>query len=138
MVTEEELDVKSVGVSGICIYPKFDILVSGGDSKWWTSFIYRHFLQGIKSKRFQKLVLLLYMLSYPSSDAGMSDILKERVYEIKKNNIERYRREIRSWSYKEENLSVLEIEEIMQILDVSRAGAIEYKNTLEAIMHFLH
>lgn len=133
MVTEEELDVRNTG-----IYPKFDILVSGGDSKskWWTSFIYRHYLEGIKSKRFQKLVLLLYMLSFPSSDAGMSDILKNRVNEIKKKDSERYHREIQSWSYKEEGLSVLEIEEIMEILGVSRISAIDYKNTLKAIMYF--
>lgn len=135
LVREEELDVRNAG-----IYPKFGIIVNNrvkyGDSEWWTNFIFRFFIKGIKSEKMQKLVFLLYILSYPSSDAGMSDILKKRVDETKKHDRERYQREIISHNYMEENLEALEIEEIMEILTCSRSLAKEYKNTLKAIMWF--
>ncbi len=127
MVTEKELDVKDVG-----IYRRFLF----ADSEWWTSFIYRFHLEGIKSEKLQKLAYLMYILSYPSSAAGVSDILKNRVNEIAKNDSERYHREIKSRSYKESNLRVLEIEEIMNLLQCSRRAAIDYKNTLKSIFYY--
>lgn len=131
MVTEEELGVRDVGIYKKFLFPADKS--AGRDDEWWTSFIYRFYLRGIKSGKLQKLVYLLYILSYPISDAGISDILRERVNEIAKNDSERYHREIKSWSYKESNLNVLGIEEIMRLLQCSRRAAIDYKNTLEAM-----
>lgn len=134
MVTEEELDVRDTGIYKKFIFPADES--AGRNDEWWTSYIYRFHIKGIKSNNMQKLAYLMYILLYPSSDAGLSDILKNRVNEIKKKDSERYHREIMSWSYKKENLSVLEIEEIMRLLQCSRRAAKDYKNTLEAIFYY--
>lgn len=111
--------------------------VKYGDDNWWTSYIYRYYIKDVKSSKFQKLLFLLYIISYPVDDGGIGDLLQDRVNEIiHEKGIDYYREHLKSMSNKEENLRVLEIEEIMRFLDCSKPMAMDFKNMLLAIMRF--